>query len=83
MKAVFREKAPLKSEKDLNLMIENLKKQNGNGAIEEVTWRKLVTKMYDARDSAVLIEKLTDLVASKKESKENEFSANFFTRGLN
>ena len=83
LKAVFREKAPLKSEKDLNLMIENLKKQNGNGAIEEATWRKLVTKMYDARDSAVLIEKLTDLVASKKESKENEFSANFFTRGLN
>lgn len=83
LKAIFREKAPLKSEKDLNTMIETLKKQNGNGAIEEATWRKLLSRMYDARDGSVLIQKLTDLVAAKKESKENEFSANFFTQGLN
>ena len=31
LKAVFREKQPLKSEKDLNTIVENLKKQNGSG----------------------------------------------------
>jgi hypothetical protein len=39
--------------------------------------------MYDERDSEILIQKMLDLIDSKRESKENEFSANFFTRGVN
>jgi len=42
-----------------------------------------VYKMYDERDSAILVRKLADLVEAKREAKENEFSANFFTRGIN
>lgn len=64
-------------------MLENLKKHNGNGQLEEATWKKLISKMYDERDSVLLIQKLQDLVEAKKEAKENEFSANFFARGLN
>ena len=83
LKSVYRDKHPLKCEKDLNQQLESLKKHNGNGQIEESTWKKLITKMYDARDSAILIQKLQDLVEAKKEAKENEFSANFFARGHN
>ena len=39
--------------------------------------------MYDDRDSQILIQKMLDLIDSKREAKENEFSANFFTRGVN
>ena len=39
--------------------------------------------MYDERDSQILIEKMTELIENKREAKENEFSANFFTRGIN
>jgi len=83
LKAVYREKQPLKSEKDLNALLDNLKKQNGNGQLEESTWKKLIGKMYDERDTVILIQKLQDLVEAKREAKENEFSANFFARGLN
>ena len=39
--------------------------------------------MYDARDSEILTRKLADLIEAKREAKENEFSANLFTRGIN
>lgn len=64
-------------------MLDNLKKQNGNGPLEESTWKKLIGKMYDERDTVVLVQKLQELVEAKKEAKENEFSANFFARGMN
>lgn len=83
LKTVFREKHPLRSEKDLNTMLESLKKQNGSGQLEEAIWKKVVTKMYDARDSEILTRKLADLIEAKREAKENEFSANLFTRGIN
>ena len=49
-------------------MLENLKKHNGNGQIEEAIWKKLIAKMYDERDSVILIQKLQDLVEAKKEA---------------
>jgi hypothetical protein len=83
LKAIFREKFPLKSEPDLNAMIEGLKKQGGVGRLEEPIWKKVIQRMYDERDSQILIQQMSDLVESKREAKENEFSANFFTRGIN
>ena len=64
-------------------MVESLKKQNGIGQLEEAIWKKLVARMYDERDCEVITMKLLDLIEAKKEAKENEFSANFFTRGVN
>ena len=83
LKAVFRDKHPLKAEKDLNSMLDKLKKHNGTGQIEEAIWRKLILKMYDEQDSQNLISKVQELIEAKREAKENEFSANFFTRGIN
>ena len=51
LKNVYRDKHPLKSEKDLNQMVEKLKKHNGTGQLEEATWKKVVLKMYDEQDS--------------------------------
>ena len=62
MKAVYREKQPLKSEKDLNSMVENLKKHNGNGQLEEATWKKVISRMYDERDSQIITEKVQELI---------------------
>jgi len=39
--------------------------------------------MYDERDGTLITQKLHDLVAAKREAKENEFSANFFARAQN
>ena len=39
--------------------------------------------MYDEQDSSNLIQKVQELIEAKREAKENEFSANFFTRGIN
>ena len=51
LKAVFREKYPTKSEPDLNALIEGLKKQGGIGKLDEPIWKKVITRMYDERDS--------------------------------
>ena len=83
LKAVFREKYPTKSEPDLNALIEGLKKQGGIGKLDEPIWKKVIVRMYDERDSQILIKQMTDLIENKRETKENEFSANFFTRGIN
>lgn len=83
LKGIFREKYPAKTEADINNMIETLKKQGGSGKIDEPVWKKVVSRMYDDRDSQILIQKMLDLIDSKREAKENEFSANFFARGVN
>ena len=83
LKAVYRDKYPLKSEKDLNQIVDKLKKHNGTGQLEESIWKKLILKMYDEQDSQNLILKVHELIEAKREAKENEFSANFFTRGIN
>ena len=83
LKTVYRDRHPLKSEKDLNQMVDKLKKHNGTGQLEEATWKKLILKMYDEQDSSNLISKVHELIEAKREAKENEFSANFFTRGIN
>ena len=83
LKAVYRDRYPLKPEKDLNLIVDKLKKHNGTGQLEEATWKKLIIKMYDEQDGSNLIQKVQELIEAKREAKENEFSANFFTRGIN
>ena len=51
LKASYREKFPQKSEKDLQTLMDNLKKKGGMGQIEEMHWRRVIKSMYDQKDA--------------------------------
>jgi len=50
MKALIRERHPLKQEADINLYMDQIQK----GYIDEWVWRKIIEKMYDSEDQRVI-----------------------------
>ena len=46
MKALIRERHPLKQEADINLYMDQIQK----GYVDEWIWRKIIEKMYDSED---------------------------------
>lgn len=62
-------------------MIQNISKagHQASGKLEESTWKKVLGKMYDERDQDVLIQRMYEIINTKREAKENDFHANMFT----
>ena len=48
LRALYREKYPLKTESSLLTIVENV--LSGNGFIESWQWKKIIEKMYDEED---------------------------------
>ena len=55
LKALLKDKYPMKSEVDITRMYENIL----NGHVDEWIWRKIIEKMYDPRDYDILEARLT------------------------
>lgn len=56
LRALYREKYPLKTEPALLTIVENV--LSGNGFIESWQWKKIIEKMYDEDDQQVLEQQL-------------------------
>jgi hypothetical protein len=56
LRALYREKYPLKTEPALLTIVENV--LSGNGFIESWQWKKIIEKMYDEEDQHVLEQQL-------------------------
>ena len=50
MKALIRERHPLKQETDINQYLSQIQ----NGVVDEWIWRKIMDKMYDSEDRKVI-----------------------------
>ena len=59
VKVMLKDKYPLKSEKDIQKMLDTVEK----GRIEDWMWLKILEKMYEERDAIILQERIRDLVA--------------------
>jgi hypothetical protein len=59
VKVMLKDKYPLKSEKDIQKMLDTVEK----GRIEDWMWLKILEKMYEERDAMILQERIRDLVA--------------------
>ena len=65
LKALIKDKYPMKSEVDTNRMYESIL----SGHVEEWIWRKIIEKMYDPRDYEILEARFTQMIEDKKASK--------------
>jgi hypothetical protein len=65
LKLLLREKFHLKSEGEISTMCEQI--QNGpNGIIEDIYWKKIITRMYDRDDVRILTERFMECIHTKK-----------------
>lgn len=62
LKALLKDKYPLKSEVDTSRMYDGVI----NGQIDEWIWRKIIEKMYDPRDYEILEARFTQMIDDKK-----------------
>lgn len=62
LKALLKDRHPLKSEGDITRMHEGIT----GGQIEEWIWRRIIEKMYDPRDYEILEAKFTMMIEEKK-----------------
>jgi len=65
VKVMLKDKHPLKAEKEIQKMLENIEK----GRIDDWMWLKILEKMYEERDGQILQERIRDLIAMR--SREN------------
>jgi len=61
VKVMLKDKQPLKSEKDIQKMLDNIEK----GRIDDWMWLKILEKMYEERDGQILQERIRDLIAMR------------------
>ena len=59
VKVMLKGKYPLKTEKDIQKMLEGIEK----GKIEDWMWLKILEKMYEERDALILQDRIRDLIA--------------------
>lgn len=64
LRALFREKNPLKTETALMTIVENV--LNGTGYVESWQWRKIIEKMYDDEDQHILEQQLLAKIHSQE-----------------
>lgn len=62
LKALLREKFPLKSESEIDRMMKSIQK----GYMEEWQWRKIIEKMYDPNDYEILEQKFINAVQERR-----------------
>ena len=65
---MLKDKHPLKSEKDIQKMLDTVQ----NGRIEDWMWLKILEKMYEEHDAQILQERIRELVALR--SRQNNDS---------
>ena len=63
VKVIIKDKHPLKSELEVQRMLENIQK----GRIEDWMWQKIIERMYDDSDADMLVQKIADNIASKRD----------------
>ena len=59
VKVMLKDKFPLKSEKDIQKMLDTIQ----NGKIDDWMWMKILEKMYEEHDAIVLQERIRELIA--------------------
>lgn len=62
LKALLRERHPLKGESEVNKMMKEIEK----GTMEEWQWRKIIEKMYDPNDYEILEQKFIDAIQERR-----------------
>lgn len=62
LKALLRERFPLKSENEINKMMREIER----GSMEEWQWRKIIEKMYDPNDYEILEQKFINAVQERR-----------------
>ena len=71
VKVMLKDKHPLKSEKDIQKMLETIEK----GKIEDWMWLKILEKMYEERDAQILQERIRDLIATRSRNQPDQLGA--------
>lgn len=66
VKVMLKDKYPLKSEKDIQKMLDTIQ----NGKIDDWMWQKILEKMYEEHDAIVLQERIRELIAVR--SRQNQ-----------
>ena len=61
VKVMLKDKHPLKSENDIQRMLDNIQR----GRIDDWMWMKILEKMYDERDASVLQENIRSIIANR------------------
>ena len=62
LKALLRERFPLKSESEINRLMKAIEK----GTMEEWQWRKIIEKMYDPNDYEILEQKFINAIQERR-----------------
>ena len=78
VKVMLKDKHPLKSEKDIQKMLDTVQ----NGRIEDWMWLKILEKMYEEHDAQILQERIRELVAlrSRQNNDSQQTNAKKMTR---
>lgn len=71
VKVMLKDKFPLKSEKDIQKMLDQIQ----NGKIEDWMWLKILEKMYEEQDAQILQDRIRDLVAHRSRQNPDQFSS--------
>ena len=71
VKVMLKDKHPLKSEKDIQKMLDMIEK----GKIEDWMWLKILEKMYEERDAQILQERIRDLIATRSRNQPDQLGA--------
>ena len=71
VKVMLKDKFPLKSEKDIQKMLETIQ----NGKIDDWMWMKILEKMYEEHDAIVLQERIRELIALRSHQNPDQFSS--------
>ena len=70
VKVMLKDKFPLKSEKDIQKMLDTIQ----NGKIDDWMWQKILEKMYEEHDALVLQERIRELVALRSRQNPDQLS---------
>ena len=78
VKVMLKDKHPLKSEKDIQKMLDTVQ----NGRIEDWMWLKILEKMYEEHDAQILQERIRELVTlrSRQNNDSQQTNAKKMTR---
>ena len=71
VKVMLKDKHPLKSEKDIQKMLDQIEK----GKIEDWMWLKILEKMYEERDAQILQERIRDLIETRSRNQPDHLNA--------
>ena len=71
VKVMLKDKHPLKSEKDIQRMLDQIEK----GKIEDWMWLKILEKMYEERDAQILQERIRDLIETRSRNQPDQLNA--------